>query len=280
MMRSFLFPAAIVIVLNSALALVAAPINAPAKPGASRDSTEPKVTTFPATKVEELRGQVRKIANPGDSTQDGWAKSPVDPTKVVPVFVPLHIKDGYTLKAYLFRSGGNGKGYVWAMPTNAEFPEPANCPKVKSGSLDVPKPTTALDDVMEVIQGDDSPWSYLAASLLQRELKEFGARWHGLYWTVNRVLGENPLQAGNEQGRSTIEGPIGKPGEWKWLEPAPKKWSPQVTIEKDRVTVTFFTYCGLGRQMIYRHTDTFKRGGYRFKTERKEIAQGPGGFLF
>jgi hypothetical protein len=34
------------------------------------------------------------------------------------------------------------------------------------------------------------------------------------------------------------------------------------------------------KQTIYRHTDTFQRGSYRFKTERKEIAQGPGGFMF
>ena len=31
-------------------------------------------------------------------------------------------------------------------------------------------------------EGNDSPWSYLAASILGREIEEFGAVWHGCKW--------------------------------------------------------------------------------------------------
>jgi predicted component of type VI protein secretion system len=44
-----------------------------------------------------------------------------------------------------------------------------------------PKPREALN-VAEVLEGDGSPKSYLAVSLLLREIQEFRALWHGLVW--------------------------------------------------------------------------------------------------
>jgi hypothetical protein len=242
--------------------------------------TASNATTFPASKVKQLREQAQKAIDLGRPSHNGWAKSGADPMKLLPVFTPLRIKEGYVLRAYQYCQGGNGNGIVWAMPANAEFPDPEQCPKVKVRFLEAPKPPAALDDVMEVIQGDDSPWSYLVASLFQRELKEFGAMWHGTNWNTHRVLGENPLKAHDGEGRDIMDHPSGKPEQWKWLERDPKQWNPQVRVEKERVTVTFYTYSGHQKQTIYRHTDTFKRGSYRFQTERKEIAQGPGGFMF
>jgi hypothetical protein len=247
------------------------------------DSSAPtttNATTFPASKVKQVREQAQKAIDLGQPTHKGWAKSGADPMKLLPAFAPLRIKEGFVLRAYQFCEGGNGNGIVWAMPANAEFPDPEKCPKVKDRFHEAPKPPAALDDVMEVVQGDDSPWSYLAASLLQRELKEFGAMWHGTNWNTHRVLGENPLKADSGEGRVIVDRPSGKPEEWKWVEREPRQWNPQVRTEKDSVTVTFYTYSGHQKQTIYRHTDTFKRGSYRFKTERKEIAQGPGGFMF
>ena len=62
----------------------------------------------------------------------------------------------------------------------------------------------------------------------------------------------------------------------------PVNWAPSVRIDGDRVTVTILTYCGLEKERIYRHTDTYRRGKYRpLKVEDNiEIAEGKGGFLF
>ena len=68
--------------------------------------------------------------------------------------------------------------------------------------------------------------------------------------------------------------------DWKWLELKPKHWRPRVTIEKNRVMVTFYTYSGYQNETIYRHTDTYKPGSYRYESERKVIAQGGKGFAF
>ena len=64
------------------------------------------------------------------------------------------------------------------------------------------------------------------------------------------------------------------------VEEKRKKWQPQVTEDRNKVTVPFFTYSGLERESICRRRDTFRKGSYCFKSRRKEIATGPGGYVF
>ena len=236
--------------------------------------------TFPAKKIAELRQRIRKAARPPEDCPEGWSKSMVDPMTVLAVCKPLHIKEGFVLRAYQFREGGNGNGFVWAVPVDAEFPEPRECPRLQGVFLEPPKPPAALDDFMDAIDGDGSPWSYICASVLARELAEFGALWHGCDWDTHTILGVNPWTriAGKEEpatGRPT--GPV---SEWYWMERPPRRWSPQVHEGDSTVVVTFVTFSGLGQETIYGHTDTYKPGSYRFRTERKQISTGPGGYVF
>ena len=124
----------------------------------------------------------------------GWTKSSTDPMDLLGVFAPLHIKDGFVLRAYQFRAGGNGNAVVWAMPTDAEFPDPSGCPRLADSFLDAPKPTEALDDLMDAVEGDGSPWSYFCASMFVREISEYGAMWHGCEWSTHSILGSNPFK--------------------------------------------------------------------------------------
>ena len=145
----------------------------------------------------------------------------------------------------------------------------------------VPKPPTALDSIMGQIEGDNSAWSYMEASLLSRECWEFGSMWHGTNWRTHRILDSSPWKAGIH---GSDDDPMSKPKtteqDWKWLEPKPKHWRPKVTIEKDRVTVTFYTYSGYQNETIYRHTDTYKPGSYRYESDRRVIGTGKAGFVF
>ena len=68
---------------------------------------------------------------------------------------------------------------------------------------------------MLAIEGDDTPWSYLSASLLGRQFKAFGAMWHGESWGTHEILGENPVTSGpgrnahrahRQAGRLEVEG--------------------------------------------------------------------------
>jgi len=192
--------------------------------------------------------------------------------KLLLSFPSLRLKKGFILRAYQFRSGGNGNGIVWGMPENLPFPDPKACYKLKDIFLEPPRPNGALDDIMKVIEGNKTPWSYFSASLFSREVAEFGAMWHGCAWSEATILGEDPL--------SSSESPYGNPEDWHWLELKPSQWWPEVHKDKDVVTVTFYTHSALDCEAIYRHQDTYKPSQYCFKSDRKVIAEGPGGFIF
>lgn len=240
------------------------------------------IEVFPVKKLVQIIRRARRVAQVSFEGPEGWAKSSVDPMRLLSVFKPLRLKDGVVLRAYQFRSGGNGNGVVYAMPEDAPFPEPDECERDRRYFLDPPVPPGALGDVMEAIEGDCSLWSYLLASLFARELAESGAMWHGCNWSTHEILGRNPLSRppeGSDLPQSALLADI-DPRAWNWLEPEPKQWQPTVAQEGDLVTVTFYTYSGLGKEAIYRHIDRYRRQDYRFETKNIPIAEGQGGFLF
>ena len=155
-------------------------------------TTVTKTTIFTLARVNSLRSKSELDADPVEKLPDGWSISPVAPATVMAPFTSLHLRSGYVLRAYQFKEGGNGNAIVWAMPADEPFPQPASCARLKDHFPEAPKPGTALDDFMAAIEGDGSRWSYLSASLLQRELCEFGARWHGCEWSTHEILGAEP----------------------------------------------------------------------------------------
>ena len=238
------------------------------------------ITTFTAKKLTQLRRRASKAAQLPEDVPSGWSKSAVDPMAVLGIFKSLRIKEGYLLRAYQFREGGNGNGFVWAVPVDGEFPDPEDCPRLEGAFLEPPQPPDALGDFMDAIDGDGSPWSYMCASLLARELAEFGAMWHGCDWDTHYVLDDDPwkeVETGNQEDAAD---PTACEIERKWLQPKPTNWSPQVSQMDDQVTVTFFTLSELGQEAIYRHTDVYTAGTYKFKADREEVATGPGGFVY
>jgi hypothetical protein len=238
-------------------------------------------TSLPLTKIKRVRKRAADAAHSEIESPEGWSKSMVDPMGVLASFKPLRIKNGYVLRAYQFRAGGtgNGNGFVWAVPADEPFPEPDECPKLEGVFLAPPKPPAALNDLMKAIDGDGAPWSYLCASLFCREIDEFGAMWHGCSWGTHGILDKNPLKARRSRQHG-FDRPFGAAGEWSWAEPEPTEWKPQVVEEGDSISVVFLTFGGHDVETIYRHTDRFTRGSYSFKTERSEIATGPGDSCF
>jgi len=231
-------------------------------------------TTFTLARLGTLK------TKPGPETclleqlPDGWSISPVDPTAVLVPFTSLWLRPGYLLRAYQFKENGNGNAVVWAVPVDAEFPEPGLCPRLQGVFLSPPRPPGALDGIMAAIDGDGTPWSYLCASLLARALGEFGAMWHGSEWTTHDILGAEPWKiTKRHQTRSPEEA-------WQWSESKPVVWKPQVHVADDVVTVTFLTYTALGQERIIQHTDTFKAGNYQFATQYKVLATGPAGYVW
>ena len=287
--RQFNLAAMVIVVLTFGRLLAAERATAPEDPAglssehrAAPAASVPKSqkVAFSIAKIRKLREEAVKVTQVLQDGPNGWSKSAVDPNKVLELFKPLRLRKGYVLRAYQYKEEGNGNGVVWAMPVDTEFPEPKDCPILENHLLKAPQPSEALDDVMEAIEGDGTPWSYLAASLLRREMSEFGAAWHGVHWSLHFVLDEDPGMADPPKpDEPALDRPTTKAVEWTWLEEAPKDWRPRVAVDKDRVTVTLYTYCGLETQRLFQYTDTYKPGKLRAKTEEKVIAKDGPGFM-
>jgi hypothetical protein len=211
--------------------------------------------------------------------------------RLLAAFPALSVRAGWVLRAYQFRASGNGNGVVWAMPEDAPFPEPSECPQTVSEpvpgvALRPPRPARALDDVMEVIEGESRPWTYLSASIFAREASELGALWHGSSWGVERVLDADPWLA-PPQDLEVEFARDSTPDAWSWNgwarnEAVNRDWRPAVDDSGDAgVTVSLLAYSGHIPEEIVRHVDRFDTpGSYRLHSEREQVAEGPGGFIF
>ncbi len=179
--------------------------------------------------------------------KQGWQKSPVSPMEILELFKGIRIRKGYVLRGYIYREGMNGIGIVWALP-ESEFPEVEECERLDA--LGTPKPRNALN-VIDVLEGDGSPQSYISASIFYREMLEFGALWHGLSWGLHDIIEE-------------------KPEFWGATDLRPK------VIFGKKIRVEFFTLCGLFRWRIFKHTDVFT--DYKIKPNVTVVAEGGRGY--
>jgi len=203
-----------------------------------------------------------------------------DPMAVLAAFTSLHIKKGFTLRAYPYRVFEGAVGNVWAVPESSDtgmpdleeceiidfwelprpFPIEGSCMDglTMRGPVKLLRPPEALDNIMEAIEGDGTPWSYLSASIFAREIAEFGAAWHGAVWSFHKILEAEPLDA----------------IDWDWLDPKPSEWKPSVASEDKLITVRFYTDNRMGTVGIYCYTDIYRRNGYKFGWDVRQIAYG------
>jgi hypothetical protein len=233
------------------------------------------ITTFEIERVRRLRRAAAEAAAAPEDGPEGWTKSRVDPMRLLAAFPALLIRAGYVLRAYQFREGGNGNGVVWALPADADFPAPEECPHLDEVFLAPPKPPAALDNLMDAITGDGSPWSYLSASLFLREALEFGAMWHGVSWGTHEILGDAPWREREsaEISRTPAE-------RWRWKGKHPDVWPPSVRISPRRVTVTFHTWSQLDQEAINQTCDRYRPPSYAPECANTVLASGEGGFVF
>ena len=241
-------------------------------------------TIIPATVAQRYYRRARNVGGVSEDVPAGWSTIISGPEKLLAVFKPLKLKRGFTLVGYQFREGGNGNGFIYAVPEGSRLPFPDDCPTDPDHFLGPPVPPTALEDVMDAIEGDGSPVSYLCASLLNRELEEFGAMWHGCSWGTHELVTKDPFARGGclrPQSKATDRAGLQIDFEkWQWHKPKPARWEPRVKLAGGNVTVIFHTYSGLERDAIYRHVDRYKTGAYRFKARRVVVAEGPSGYIF
>ncbi len=265
----------------------------PTVPGQPPTNFDAKPLIPSAQVIAELRRRAMEVwtppqeIDPGDFSaeetkpmQTGWMKSEHDPGKVVDIFTSLRLKSGFVLRAYVYHEEGNASGVVWALPRDVPFPNPEEVPVLEQHLFKAPKPWDAIDDFMDIVEGDGSDWSYLAASILRRELNEFGATWHGIEWGSHCILEFDPWRATPKPTDDDLCLPTSSATEWQWQAERPQDWKPTVQVAGDYVTVTYYSYVGKYPEKIVRHTETFRTGQYRARVRDQVIGQGPGGYLF
>jgi hypothetical protein len=224
-------------------------------------------------RINRLRQAAARLCKVPEDTPEGWSVSRVDPNLVLAAFKALRLKPGWTLCAYQFVQDENGNGFVYAVPANALVPAPEQCPRNEDRFLAPPVPPGGVEP-LEAVEGDGSPWSYMSASLFAREIREFGAIWHGCDWVDHAILGANPLAS---SGRSRLTHT--PEAEWEWKDAEPTEWTPTV-MTGDMVRVRFYTFTALGSERIIYHEDVYALGKYLPTSHAAVIAVGGAGFVY
>jgi hypothetical protein len=238
--------------------------------------------TFPAKTIRALLQQSRTVRNRVGRGPDGWTVSKLDPTRVVDCFSPaLRVKPSYILSAYVFRSGENGNGRVHAVPKGMKLLPPGK----EYQDLFMPPrlPPEALQNFMDAIEPDGSLLAYISASLLARELCEFGARWHGEAWGFHEVIGGAPWldfaePPGNKEHERKEEPEVARlcsgPDGWDAELPPPPLLDPVVQRGTLGVQVTFHTHAVIEKERVLRHVDFFEPGSLVAATKTTILAKG------
>ncbi len=234
--------------LRSTLVLPAAELS----PGLN--ATSDLVGTMPVPTSLSGLGDLFRV---GSSLEDGgsmpndqgqWFLSIVDPATTINRLPGLSVKPGFRLATYLLRSREQGWGQTIALPEKlAGTAQLAAALAAADQAKNPPQPVGALPDLMAAIAGDEQPMSFMIASILRRELQEFGCLGEEQQmWHRHRYIAAAPTQA-----------------RWQWRTEAAPDLRPRIRIlPDDRIAVEFFSCRVHPSIAIFQHLDQYEIGSY------------------
>lgn len=193
----------------------------------------------------------------GPQVQNQWFVSTVNPAAALLKLPGLRLKPGFRLVSYLYRSEGSGVGVVWAIPEALSTTAQLEKALINSTSLSqIPKPVGTLSSFMEAIEGDRTPVSFMIASILRRELQEFGALGQRCNWSRHYLVNA-PADEIN----------------WQWRGTPSKDLAPKVKLLDDgQAAVEFFTCRDDPSPTLYRHIDQYALDHYQPKSLDQSVA--------
>lgn len=195
-------------------------------------------------------------ADEGEQSRGGWSISMVNPGDVLYKLPSLNLKPGLRLVGFVFQGNPDGKGIVWAVPEDyctTDYLEDAL--ESAQGIDHPPHPLEALPDFMGAIEGDRSTHSFFIASILRRELLEFGAKGAVQQWTHHRFINAVP-----------------KAIQPYWGDDYPKNLKPKLNHLPDgRTAIEFFTCRVKPPIEVVRHIDQYSAGHYTAKSTQRVI---------
>jgi hypothetical protein len=184
-----------------------------------------------------------------------WVVSTVNPAAALVKLPGLSLKSGVRMVSYVYQGKDEGLGVVWAVPEALSTTFALE--KVLSGDGSrQPKPGGALDHFMAAVEGDRSPASFMVASILRRELEEFGATGQRSNWSHHQLIDAVPPQA-----------------KWQWKGQQPVDLSAKVKVMPDgKAAIEFFTCRVTSPVSIVRHVELYPPQTYIAESQNQAIA--------
>jgi hypothetical protein len=259
--------------------------------------------TFDAMELNEIKNSLAQKVGVRSQSPIGWSFLRKDFTFIFDILPSLKFKEGFTIRAFRYVSEFNGpiRLQFWAVPINEWLPQPEECMVYESKNISYPKPSCVLNNLMDAIDGDGSFESYISASMLFRELssvKSFTLENWGLNIIIDDELMKKAdsfdtdlyfqmLRDNNYRNSITKEDHFlfhmctnFNTDEWKWqIDRNSILWKPTVEFDGNNVQVTFYTYYGHVKKTIFKYTDFFTKGSYRFESSCEIVAEGGQGYF-
>ena len=237
-----------------------------------------KSVTFPITSVTRLR---RAAERARQSRDGGWLASASNANKLIGVFDTLRLKPGFGLYVDQFPEDRGVNGAISAVPPEASSVI-ADAGESAEFALACPtKPPHAVP-LMQAVEGDGSPWSYLSASILRREAAEFGASWPSCVWTDQAILSKLPRKAEESNHPEDERGVTNDSDatEWVWCGKPPRIWEPTYSDRGATKRIILHIRNPVGVDEIYRDTDIYRAGSYDCTTRTKLLCTSGCGIIY
>lgn len=190
-----------------------------------------------------------------------WFISTFDPGAALKHLPGVALKPNYGLVTYLYRMrrahATHGGAVTWAMANQLRTTSNLEAALITAGDYSTPPcPEGALPNCMSAITGNLTAGSFLIASILQRELQEFGRCGKFHRWHHHRLIGTIPKQ---------------RP--WHWRMEKPQYLTPTVRSLANRKTMVEFYTCRIVPPIsIFRHVDQYSTNSYVSKASNQSIA--------
>lgn len=181
-----------------------------------------------------------------DLLKNQWSISTFNPGSILLKLPGLWLKPQYRLVSYLYRGGADGTGLILALPETLSTTAHLQKALAQATIAQPPQPENAMP-FMAAIDGDRSVASFMIASLLRRELQEFGAVGKRQTWTHHRLVQTLPAKLS-----------------WHWQSEMPKDWLPKaIVLPNGQAAVEFFSGRVNAQEVtLYRHLDRYPTDGY------------------
>jgi hypothetical protein len=187
--------------------------------------------------------------------QDRWVVSTVNPGAALVKLPGLSLKPGVRMVGYVYQAKEDGAGEVWAVPEQLSTTVLLEKAIARRESAHPPQPEGAFDHFMEAVRGDRSAASFLVASLLRRELEEFGAVGQRCTWSHHTLIDALPSI-----------------GQWQWKHQQPTDMAPKVKIMPDgQAAVEFFTWRTTHPIALFRHLELYPAKTYVSKSQNQAL---------